>query len=44
VIILTTETDAAKKQAGQQGGAKAWVVKPFRPEQLLAAVAKLILP
>jgi len=44
VIILTTETDAAKKQAGQQGGAKAWVVKPFRPDQLLAAVAKLILP
>lgn len=44
VIILTTETDAAKKQTGQLGGAKAWVVKPFKPEQLLAAVAKLILP
>lgn len=44
VIILTTETDAAKKQTGQLGGAKAWVVKPFRPEQLMAAVAKLILP
>ncbi|HYR26043.1 MAG TPA: response regulator [Aquabacterium sp.] len=44
VIILTTETDATKKQSGQLGGAKAWVVKPFQPEQLLAAVAKLILP
>lgn len=44
VIILTTETDAAKKQTGQLGGAKAWVVKPFQPPQLLAAVAKLILP
>ena len=44
VIILTTETDAAKKQTGQLGGAKAWVVKPFQPAQLLAAVAKLILP
>ena len=44
VMMLTTETDAAKKQAGQLGGAKAWVVKPFHPQVLLDAVAKLILP
>lgn len=44
VIILTTETDAAKKQAGQLGGAKAWVVKPFQPDQLVAAVGRVILP
>ncbi len=44
IVMLTTETDAAKKQAGQQAGAKAWVVKPFQPAQLLAAVSKLILP
>jgi len=25
-------------------GAKAWVVKPFQPPQLLAAVEKLVLP
>lgn len=44
VIMLTTESQEAKKQAGQAAGAKAWVVKPFQPAQMLAAVAKLILP
>ena len=44
VIMLTTEAGEAKKLAGQAAGAKAWVVKPFQPAQMLAAVAKLILP
>ena len=44
VIMLTTESAEAKKQEGRLAGAKAWVVKPFLPEQLLGAVAKLILP
>ena len=44
VIMLTTEAGDAKKQAGQAAGAKAWVVKPFQPAQMLAAVAKLITP
>lgn len=44
VIMLTTESGEAKKQAGQAAGAKAWVVKPFQPAQMLAAVSKLILP
>lgn len=44
VIMLTTESAEAKKQAGQAAGAKAWVVKPFQPAQMLAAVSKLILP
>ena len=44
IMILTTESDEAKKREGQMAGAKAWVVKPFRPEHLLAAVAKLIMP
>lgn len=44
VIMLTTEAGEAKKQEGRIAGAKAWVVKPFQPEQLLAAVAKLVLP
>lgn len=44
VIMLTTEAGEAKKQEGRAAGAKAWVVKPFQPEQLLAAVAKLVLP
>lgn len=44
VIMLTTEAGEAKKMAGQAAGAKAWMVKPFQPAQMLAAVGKLILP
>jgi two-component system, chemotaxis family, chemotaxis protein CheY len=42
IIILTTESQDNKKQEGRAAGAKAWVVKPFQPPQLLNAVAKLI--
>jgi len=41
VIMLTTEGQESKKAEGQAAGAKAWVVKPFQPAQMLAAVAKL---
>ena len=44
VIMLTTESQDSKKQEGQAAGAKAWVVKPFQPEQMLSAVSKLIMP
>jgi two-component system chemotaxis response regulator CheY len=44
VIMLTTEGQDEKKQAGKAAGAKAWIVKPFNPPQLLDAVSKLILP
>lgn len=44
IIMLTTESHEAKKQAGQTAGVKAWVVKPFQPAQMLSAVSKLILP
>jgi two-component system chemotaxis response regulator CheY len=44
VIMLTTESQEAKKMEGQAAGAKAWVVKPFQPTQMLAAVAKLVMP
>jgi two-component system chemotaxis response regulator CheY len=44
VIMLTTESSDGKKQEGQSAGAKAWVVKPFQPAQMLTAVSKLVLP
>lgn len=44
IIMLTTEAGEEKKQQGQIAGAKAWVVKPFQPAQMLAAVSKLVLP
>ncbi|WP_085315393.1 response regulator [Derxia lacustris] len=43
VIMLTTENQNAKIQAGRAAGAKAWIVKPFAPPLLLEAVSKLVL-
>ena len=43
IIMLTTESQEEKKLEGQAAGAKAWVVKPFKPEQMLKAVEKLVL-
>jgi len=42
--MLTTESQEAKKQQGQAAGAKAWGVKPFKTEQMLNAVQRLVLP
>jgi len=44
IIMLTTESQEGKKKEGQSAGAKAWMVKPFKPEQMLDAVSKLIMP
>ena len=44
VIMLTTESQEDKKRQAQAAGAKAWVTKPFQPDQMLSAVAKLIAP
>jgi len=44
VIMLTTEGDDEIKMAGRTAGAKAWIIKPFNPDQMLNAVSKLILP
>ncbi len=43
VIMLTTESKEEKKMEGKAAGAKAWIVKPFQPAQLLTAVTKLVL-
>ena len=44
VIMLTTESQEAKKAEGKAAGVKAWVVKPFKPAEMLVAVSKLIAP
>jgi len=43
IVMLTTESQDAKKQAGRSAGASGWIVKPFRGEQLVM-VAKKFLP
>jgi len=42
VIMLTTEAGEDKKQEGRAAGAKAWIVKPFQPQTMIAAVSKLV--
>ncbi|MFP5223390.1 MAG: response regulator [Acidobacteriota bacterium] len=42
IIMLTTESQAGKKQEGKDAGATGWIVKPFKPEQLLAVVQKVL--
>ncbi len=44
VMMLTTEAGADKMAVGKAEGARAWMTKPFKPEQMLAAVQKLVLP
>lgn len=41
VLMLTTESGENMKQQGKAAGAKAWLVKPFKPDVLLNAVTKL---
>ncbi len=41
IMMLTTEAGDDMKQRGREAGAKAWLVKPFQPPALLAAVSKL---
>jgi two-component system, chemotaxis family, chemotaxis protein CheY len=43
VVMLTTEDEGASRERGRQAGAKAWMVKPFNPPQLLDTVSKLVL-
>jgi len=42
IVMLTTESSEQKKNEGQVAGAKAWMVKPFLPERLLAVVEKIV--
>ncbi|MBB1074432.1 response regulator [Rhodoferax sp. 4810] len=44
ILMLTTESQEAKKEEGKAAGARAWMVKPFSPASLLNAVSKLCLP
>ncbi|MBI1398321.1 MAG: response regulator [Betaproteobacteria bacterium] len=44
VVMLTTENQEARMLEGRNAGAKAWIVKPFKPPELLDAVSRLVLP
>jgi two-component system chemotaxis response regulator CheY len=40
--MLTSESRDSQKQKGKFAGVTGWLVKPFKPEQLLAAVRKVL--
>ena len=42
IVLLTTESQETRKQAARAAGATGWIVKPFKPEQLLAVVKKVL--
>lgn len=42
ILMLTTESQPEKKDAGRKAGATGWIVKPFNADQLVAVVQKLV--
>jgi two-component system chemotaxis response regulator CheY len=42
ILMLTTESQPAKKEAAKAAGATCWMVKPFKPDQLLAVVSRVL--
>jgi two-component system chemotaxis response regulator CheY len=40
--MLTTESQGEKKMEGKNAGATGWIVKPFKPEQLIAVIKKVM--
>ena len=42
MILLTTESHVDKKELGRQAGATGWIVKPFKPDQLLAVIKRVL--
>ncbi|MCP4114318.1 MAG: response regulator [Desulfobacteraceae bacterium] len=42
IILLTTESQGDKKKEGKAAGATGWIIKPFKPEQLLGVIKKVL--
>ena len=41
ILVLTTESEAGKKNLAREAGATGWMVKPFDPDQLVATLRKV---
>lgn len=41
ILVLTTESDPDQKARAKAAGATGWIVKPFNPTQLIAAVNRV---
>lgn len=42
IIMLTTESQEEKKKEGLSAGARAWLTKPFNPDELVSTIQKMI--
>ena len=42
IIMLTTESQEGKVLQGKAAGATGWITKPFRPEQLVGVIKKVL--
>jgi two-component system chemotaxis response regulator CheY len=42
ILVLTTESQEDKKMEGKKAGASGWLVKPFKPEQLINVTKKFV--
>jgi len=42
ILFLTTESQAAKKMEAKDAGATGWIIKPFVPAKLIAALNKVL--
>jgi two-component system chemotaxis response regulator CheY len=41
ILVLTTESDAEKKDRARRAGATGWIVKPFDPVKLVSAIRRV---
>jgi len=41
ILVLTTESDAEKKDRARRAGATGWIVKPFDPVKLVDAIRRV---
>lgn len=42
ILVLTTESQEEMKLKGKQAGASGWLVKPFKPDQLISVTKKFM--
>jgi two-component system chemotaxis response regulator CheY len=41
ILVLTTESDAEKKDRARRAGATGWIIKPFDPVKLITAIRRV---
>lgn len=42
ILIMTTEAEESKKAEGKKAGASGWLIKPFKPDQLIGVVSRFV--